>query len=164
MKPLILILLLALSAEAQSLADAARRERERQAQVRSTRMITNDDIQVLEITAAPSQPADAAPAVPAQVTSAQPQITPVDPAEKYREDLERVRARVRELQDLEVALQLQVNQLTNQLFAPVTDQGTRDQAQMRIGEVQSRLTLLRGELGQSQRTLADMVAQGPPRE
>jgi hypothetical protein len=162
MKPLILILLLALSAEAQGLADAARSERQRQAQVQSTRIITNDDIRVVEPPASQPQAAAATPAnpVPAPVTP----VTSVDPAQRYREDLEKIRARVRELQDQETALQLQVNQLTNQLFAPVTDQSTRDQAQARLGEVQSRLTLLRGELAQGQRTLADMVAQGPPRE
>src|SRR5262245_43385336 len=43
MKPLILVLLFALSAEAQSVADAARQERQRRNELKSVRVLTNED-------------------------------------------------------------------------------------------------------------------------
>jgi hypothetical protein len=107
-----------------------------------------------------------APAAAAASTppgAAAPQARP-DPAQKYRQDTERLRAEIRTLQDQEVALQLQVNQLTNQFFAPVTDQASRNQAQAGLADMQGRLTALRGVLEQTRRTLAAMEAQGPPRE
>jgi hypothetical protein len=158
MKPLIMILLVALTAEAQTLAEAARQERQRQERVQSTRTITNADLNAPD-----ARITEIRPVAPAE-TEASTSPSAQGSALQYREQLERTRARVRDLQDQEVALQLQVNQLTNQLFAPVTDQGSRDQAQSRIGEAQNRLTSLRGELAQSQRQLADLVAQGPPEE
>lgn len=183
MKPLILILLVAMSAEAQTLADLARQERFRHAQVQNRRVYTNDDARGLTIPDVPKStapataengaaPVAAAPAVatppaaPAASAArpAAPQARPVDPAQKFREDVEKVRVKIRELQDQEISLQLQVNQITNQFFAPVTDEATRSQAQTRLGEAQNRLTALRGELEQTRRTLAAMEAQGPPRE
>jgi hypothetical protein len=188
MKPLILILLLAVSAEAQTLADYARHERLRRAQMPATRVYTNDDARGVTVpealklqepvkseaansegsqtnTAAQAVAAPAAPpATAAGISTARAAAPQADPALKYRQDTERLRAEIRTLQDQEVALQLQVNQLTNQFFAPVTDEASRNQAQVRLGETQGRLTALRGVLEQTRRTLAAMEAQGPPRE
>jgi hypothetical protein len=160
MKALILLFLFAMTAEAQNLADIARAERQRQALVQSRQTFTNDNLNSAEArlteTTRATEPAPAG-------SAAAPQAAPAAAEQRFRDELERARARVRELQDQETALQLQVNQLTNQLFAPVTDQAMRDQAQMRIGDVQTRLTALRGELQLSQRILADLITQGSPR-
>ena len=59
--------------------------------------------------------------------------------------------------------QLQVNQLTNQFFAPVADQNSKDQAQARLGEAQNRLTAVQAELDQTKKTLDAMQLQGPPK-
>jgi outer membrane protein TolC len=76
----------------------------------------------------------------------------------------KLRVKVQELQDQERALQLQVNQLTSQFLAPVSDQTSRDQAQARIGETQNRLTAVRAELDQAKKTLDAMQLQGPPKQ
>ena len=188
MKLLILILFVAMSAEAQTLADYARQERLRHAQVQNRRVYTNDDARGLTVpeapkpAAAPAASAASAAAAPATTAPAAgaapvgpaaaapgarpaaPQAKPVDPAQKFREEVEKMRAKIRELQDQETALQLQVNRLTNEFFAPVTDEATRSQAQTQLGDAQNRLTALRGELERTRRTLAAMEAQGPARE
>jgi hypothetical protein len=82
---------------------------------------------------------------------------------KWNEDVAKLRAKVQELEDRERALQLQVNQLTDQFFAPVTDQNSKDQAQVRLGETQNSLMAVRTELEQTRKTLAAMQLQGPPK-
>ncbi len=175
MKPLILLLLLGVSVQAQTIADAARKERARQAHIRSAQVITGKGSERNTATppsvpaTAPRPPAPTAtPAVPAK-----PAVAPVpspapalvaDPAAKWNAEVNRLRAKVQELQDQERSLQLQVNQLTNQFFAPVSDQSSRDQAQARLGETQNKLTAVRAELDQTKKALDAMQVQGPPKQ
>ena len=123
--------------------------------------------------ATPASPATAAPAGPGQPRPAPaaapapprpPAPPPVDPAAKWNEEMGKIRARVRDLQDQEQALQLQVNQLTSQFLAPVSDQASKDQAQSRLGDTQNRLTAVRAELDQARKTLDSMQLQGPPKQ
>jgi hypothetical protein len=76
--------------------------------------------------------------------------------------MQRQRARLRELQTEETTLQLQLNDLTNQFTAPVSDENTRRQVQTRLGETQSRLNTVRRELEETRRSVQTMEAQGPP--
>lgn len=62
-----------------------------------------------------------------------------------------------------MAAQLQVTQATNLVFAPVTDEVTRSQAQSRLADAQNRLAAVRRELEDTRRALAAMETQGPPR-
>lgn len=78
--------------------------------------------------------------------------------------MDKLRAKVRQLQDQEAALQLQVNQLTAQFTAPVIDENTKNQIQTRIGETQSKLNAVRTELDQSKKALDAMTLQGPPKK
>lgn len=192
MKPLILILLAAICAEAQTLADIARQERARQARIQSARIITTEGIRttapVLAAqpapvavpaapnTTAPTAPtepnaptaptasAPSAPAAPATPAATAPAAAApaVDPVQKWNDDMQKARARLRELQTEETSLQLQLNDLTNQFTAPVSDENTRRQVQTSLGEVQNRLNAVRSELDQARRSVQAMEAQGPP--
>ena len=77
--------------------------------------------------------------------------------------MEQIRASIRSLQDEETALQLQVNDLTNQVYAPVTNLGAKSQAQAALAETQSKLVEVRKELAQTRLKLQQMEAQGPPK-
>jgi hypothetical protein len=109
--------------------------------------------------AAKPAPSEASAAVPAV-----PKPPAPDPRIKWNDDLAKLRAKVQELEDRERTLQLQVNQLTNQFFAPVSDQNSKDLAQARLGETQNSLMAVRTELEQTRKTLADMQIQGPPKQ
>ena len=180
MTTLILVLLLAVPVQAQTLADAARKERARQAHVRSTQVITGRGTQAQSTGTPPADqttpPGAAAPAAPTKEAPKEapkpaaapiPPLAPVpvaDPAVKWNAEVSRLRMKVQELEDQERTLQLQVNQLTNQFFAPVSDQSSRDQAQARLGETQNSLTSVRAELDQTKKTLDAMQLQGPPKK
>jgi hypothetical protein len=153
-----MILLAALSAEAQTLADVARRERARQAQVESVRTITTDQARsgVAVTTAAGTS------SVQTAVRPAASSPAPVDPVVQWQEETQRVRVRIRELQDQENLLQVQLNESTNQFFAPVTDQAARSAAQARIADTQRILDEVRRELVERQTRLQQLEAQGPP--
>jgi len=175
MKPLILVLLTAIAAQAQSLADVARKERARQAQVTSSRTVTNDHVKgaVPAPAPTPSAPADASkpadeakpespPSPPAAVQpSAQPNAAAVNAIQEWTAQYDKTRARIRELQDQETALQLQANDLTNRFYAPVTDQAARTQAQVSLMEVQNKLIDVRRELAQQRLALQRLEAQAP---
>jgi outer membrane protein TolC len=85
-----------------------------------------------------------------------------DPAVKWQAETARLRKKIQDLEDQERTLQLQVTQLTNQFFAPVSDQTSRDQAQAQLGETQSKLTAVRADLDQTKKTLDALQLQGPP--
>jgi hypothetical protein len=87
-----------------------------------------------------------------------------DPVAKWNGEMGKLRAKIQDLVDQERSLQLQVNQLTNQFFAPVSDQASRDQAQASLGQTQNRLMAVRAELEQSKKTLDAMQLQGPPKQ
>ena len=105
----------------------------------------------------PEAPAKLAPPPP-------PPIPVVNPTARWNEEMNRARERVQELEGQEAALQLQINQLTNQFFAPVSDQSSRDQAQARLGETQNQLMAVRVELNKAKKTLDALQLQGPPKQ
>lgn len=179
MKPLILILLVGVWVQAQTIADFARQERERQARLQSTRVVTTEDIKSADLTPAPAAttgaPAEKAPeaqaAVPAPATKAPAGAAPAttatesakpDPVKEWNEEMARVRAQIRQLQDRETATQLRINDLTNQVYAPVTTQAARNQAQTALGDAQKQLTSVREEIIKTRLKLEQMEAQGPP--
>lgn len=187
MKSLIFLVLLAIPVQAQTLADAARKERERQARTRSVRIITTEDLKrgVTPLAAAPSATTTETEAAPGEQVTAPPAATetapspapaapaaaapaPVvpanDPAKKYNEEVARLRARLQQLQDQEVQLQLEINTVTNQFFAPRTNEAARDRAQAAIRGTQAQLTAVRTELEQTRRTLLQMETLGPPKQ
>jgi hypothetical protein len=188
MKALMLLLVLAVTVQAQTVADIARRERARQARIRSSQVITGKGTQTQTKGAQPAQTTP--PAAPAAATRASNAGTPAaapkeaakeaqkpagaagrgpapvaaDPTAKWNEEVSKLRAKIQGLEDQERTLQLLVNQLTNQFFAPVTDQNSKDQAQARLGEAQNNLTAVRAELDLTKRTLDAMQLQGPPKQ
>ena len=112
MKVLVLTLFVVASVQAQSLADVARKERERQAKLRATQVITSTQPTA---TTEPQKPAGAADSREAPKVTAPPAV---DPVQLWNNQLNQLRAKVRTLQDLEMALMLQENQATNQVYAP----------------------------------------------
>jgi hypothetical protein len=132
--------------------------------------LTNESAQAVRGVPAtpPESPADSAapksPNTPTTTTPAAkptPAVPPVDPAKKFAEDVEKVRVRIRDLQGQESALQLEINALNNQFFAPVTDQATQNAAQSKITDAQTRLAGVRQELTTTRATLQQMEARGP---
>ena len=179
MKPLLLILLVSGLVEAQSIADIARRERARQAKVQAKHIITSTQSTLAEDPkpATPAAPATedakageakAAVTAPAPQTSKEPpkpQAPPaVDPVQAWNNQLDQLRARIRTLQDQELALQLQLNQANNQVFAPVTDPSTQQRALALVGQIQQQLAGVRKELEDARKTLDSMQLQGPPKK
>ena len=67
------------------------------------------------------------------------------------------------LQDEETATQLQINELNNQVYAPVTDQATKDQALTVVGAAQQKLLAVRMDLEQTRNELEALQLQGPPK-
>lgn len=153
MKAFAVILLLAMSVQAQSIADAARKERARQANVKPVVVITGI-----------GQNAGTVPSV-AQPQAPKPQGPVVaDPAKLWNDQQDQLRTKIRMLQDEETALQFKQNDLTNQVYAVVTDQATKDQAQTQLAQVQEQLATVRKDLDVSKKTLDDMQLQGPPKK
>jgi len=152
MKLLAIILSLAVSVQAQSLADAAKKERDRQANLKPVLVITSfgENIRSPE-TAAPSQE------VPKTETSAPP-----DPVKAWNDKADQLRKKILSLQEQEPLLQLKQNDLTNQVYATVIDQTTKDQAVVQLGDVQQQLAALRSDLDTAKKTLDEMVLKGPP--
>jgi uncharacterized phage infection (PIP) family protein YhgE len=149
MKPLVVILLLAISVQAQSLADAARKERERQAHLKPSVVMTGEG-----------------PAVPASAPKEVPKLQmppPPDPIKTWNEQLDQLRTKIRSLQEQETDLALKQNSLTNQVYATVIDQTTKDQAIAQLGEVQQQLATVRSDLDEAKKTLDQMQLEGPPK-
>jgi len=183
MKPLILILLVTISAEAQNLADAARQERARQAQYKSTRVFSDANAHLLKpITASepPTVPVAGSkeltkdsPAVTAAMTAAAGKNQPPVPgpaggalnapevaaADPRLMEMQNLRVRVRALEDQETSLKLQVGDLTNQVFAPLTDSTTHNEALTKLGETQAKLADVQRELGQVRISLQQLEIQ-----
>ena len=78
--------------------------------------------------------------------------------------MEKLRARIPELEDQERTLQLQVNELTNQMLAPISDQNAKDEAQSKIGAAQNKLNAVRAELDLTKKTLDELQSQGAPKQ
>ena len=153
MRAFLVILLVTASLQAQTLADAARRERARRAQLKPA--------QVINAEGAPPAPA----ATKAEDTKkpAEPPKTPADPVKEYNDQLQKLRAKLQSSMDEETAALLQINDLTNQISAPVVDQASKDQAIARLGDARQKLAAVRMELDQTRKSLDAMQAVGPPR-
>ena len=168
------MLLVAVSVQAQSLSDAARKERERQARLRPTRVIistgsieqpkpattgeqvkTGDDKtgETKEIAAEPSKQLPKPQTPP-----------PVDPVQVWNNQLNQLRTKIRALQDQEMALVLQQNQTTNQVYAPVTDPVTQERSLAQLGQIQQQLAAVRKDLDDTKKMLDAMQLQGPPKK
>jgi hypothetical protein len=176
MKSLALVLLLTVPLQAQTLADAARKERARQAGIRSAHIYQGKGTRTETTTpppatAAPKTPTQAAP-TPSTPAPAAPKAAPpkppsppvADPAAQRVAEMEKLRARIPELEDQERTLQLQVNEFTNQMLAPISDQSAKDEAQTKIGAAQSKLNAVRADLDLTKKTLDELQAQGPPKQ
>jgi hypothetical protein len=163
MKPLLVVFLIAtsISAYGQSIADIARRERARQAKSQATRIITQTQATKVE-------PANTTPPAggekPKPVEAAKPAATPVDPVQAWNAQLDQLRVKIRALQDQEMALLLQQNQVTNQVYAPVTDPATQQKSLAQLGEIQGRVAALRKELEDARRSLDALQLQGPAKK
>ena len=192
MKALILILLAATYAEAQTptLADYARQERARRAQSTGAKVYTIKSATPAPAeapaadaaTAAPgtapaagaappqagvaptpgAQPAGAQPAQPAGAPAAE--LGKPDPAQQWAEETEKLRTRIRQLADQETTTQLEINTITNRIYAPVTSVPERDRAQAELGLVQGRLSSIREELTRARLELQVREKDGPPKK
>jgi hypothetical protein len=187
MKPLILILLAATYAAAQTptIADIARQERAKRGQSTSSKVYTikapPPPVVVDPLTGAPvpdtapapgtvpaagAAPAPgAAPATPAATAApaAAPETPGDDPVRRWLEDTEKLRAKIRQLADQEMATQLEINSVTNRIYAPVTSVPERDRAQAELGVVQNRLAGIREELSRARLELQVREKDGPPK-
>jgi len=176
MKPLAVILLLAISLQAQSVADAARKEQERRASLRPVRVITSANAGKTEESKSKAPAAEEGKSPGAKPEEAKPALTaaskelskppaprPVDPVQIWNDELNKLRAKIVNLQDQETALQLRQNELTNQVYALVIDQATKDQAVAQLGQVLQQLATARTNLEEARKTLDALVLQGPPK-
>jgi TolA-binding protein len=152
MRAFLAIVLVAVSVQAQSLADTARQERERQAHLKPTQTI-------IETGGSVAVPAGA----PASKTE-EPKKAPVDPVKEYNDQMDKLREKIRSLQGEETATQLQINELNNQVYAPVVEQAEKDQALAVVGAAQMKLADVRKELDEARKTLEVLQAQGPPKK
>jgi len=154
MRALIVILLMAVCVHAQSLADVARKERERRVHLKPALVIK-----------AEGSPATAGgPATERRKPEEEPvkpQPPAVDPIKEWNEQIQKLRAKIQALQLEETATELQIIELNNQIFAPVIDQTTKDQALAHLGEARTRLAALGSELSQTTQTLETIQIQGP---
>jgi hypothetical protein len=166
MKPLLVILLMAVSVQAQSLAEAAKKERERQANLRPAKVITSIQLSKTE----PPPPAaatteQAAAATQSSAERTEPQApTPPDPVQVWNIQADQLRTKIRALQDQEMMLLLQGNQLTNQVYAPVTDPVTQERALAQLSQVQLQLATVQRDLVEARRSLDALLLQGPPKK
>jgi len=163
MKPLLVMLLIAASVHAQSIADIARKERERQSKAKSTRVIKPDEVKSAD--AAPAKPADAKPAGSETKEPAKLQEPPkVDPVQVWNNQLEQFRTKIRAFQDQETSLQLQLNQATNQFYAPVIDPATQQAAQAKVAQIQQQLADVRKGMDDAKKDMDALQLQGPPKK
>ena len=159
-----MLLLLSITAQAQSLAEIARQERARRAVLqKTTRVITNETAKTILPVQEPATPAAAPAPLPAAGEKSTEAPGKPDPLKNYNEDVARLRTELQQLQDREVQLQLNLNELTNQFFAPKTNETARRRAQEGIGKTQNELTKVRSDLEQTRKTLQQMETLGPPR-
>jgi len=155
MKPLTLILLVSLSCGAQTLVDAANQERARQAKLKSTRVYTDQNAHTIRPLVVLSAEAKAPPTPPAPVAqAAAPAASALSPAEN--ELLQKNRAKLRALEDQETAVKIQINDLTNQVYAPVTDQTTKDQGLNKLGDAMTKLTTIQRDIDQTRISLQEL--------
>jgi vacuolar-type H+-ATPase subunit I/STV1 len=158
------MLLIAASVHAQSIADIARKERERQSKAKSTRVIKPDEVKSSD--AAQAKPADAKPAgsEAAKEPAKLQEPTKVDPVQVWNNQLEQFRTKIRAFQDQETSLQLQLNQATNQFYAPVIDPATQQAAQAKVAQIQQQLADVRKGMDDAKKDMDALQLQGPPKK
>jgi hypothetical protein len=93
-----------------------------------------------------------------------PPAPAVDPAKEWNAQVDKFRTKIQALQDEEAATQLRINQLNNQIYAPVVDQAAKDQALAQVADAQQKLGAVRLELDQTRKTLEALQLQGPPKK
>ena len=177
MKPLILILLAAISLEAQNVADAARQERARQAQSKSTRVFTDGNGHLLnpitpsggavptpgtEKAQTPATPAT--PAAPAKTPAAPVAAAAAAPLDPIQEEIQKLRLRIRTLDDQDTALKLQIADITNQVYSPLTDQASHNEALTKLGETQAKQSDIQKELAQTRSKLLQLESGSAPKK
>lgn len=163
MRLFVVLLFLAVPLQAQTIADVARKERERQANLRPTVVITsveNDKAQ----TPGTAKPEDAKTAGDSKAAGKAPAPPPVDPVKMWNDEVEQLRVKLRALQDQETALQLQLGQISNQVFATVTSPEIQSQVQTQLGQTQEQLAKVRIDLVETKTKLDSMELAGPPRK
>ena len=164
------MLLVAVSIQAQSIADVARKERERQAKLKPTlvvvsnQTITSEEPKPTTPPAGQAKPEDAKAATTESSKDAKAQAPAVDPVQAWNNRLAQLRDRLRILQDQDTALQLQLNQANNQVYATVTDPATQQRALAQVGQLQLQLSAVRKELDDTRKALDSMQLQGPPKK
>jgi hypothetical protein len=189
MKALILILLLSSYAAAQdtpTIADIARQERARRGQTAS-KVYTMTDVKPAPAPAAPdtaapgttpaaqtnppapgTAPAPAAGAAPATgaapADAAATEPPKEDPLQKWLAETEKLRAQIRQLVDQESATQLDINNITNRIYTPVTSVSARDSAQAELGVAQNKLQALREQINKARAELQVREQEGPPKK
>jgi hypothetical protein len=176
MKALLVILLLTVAVQAQSIADAARKERERQANVHSNIVVKETGAPAAAAEPAANAPAVNVPAAPATegakpadsatATAAKdvPKPKTPDPVDLWNAKQDQLRAKIRDLQDQEMALELEQTAIQNQVYAPVVDPAVKDQAQAALADNLQRLAKVRGDLDSSKRELDLLQLAGPPKK
>src|SRR5678816_179637 len=193
MKALILILLAASYAAAQStpnptIADIARQERARRGQSAGTKVYTTADVKpaapepglgntptslieapavgTLPVAGAAPTAAATTPAVTPATSSAAatPEAPKEDPLQKWLAETDKMRAQIRQLADQESATQLEINQITNRIYTPVTSVPERDRAQSELGIAQVRLQAIRDQLSKARAELQAREQAGPPKQ
>src|SRR5262245_20621636 len=173
MKPLIVTLLLAVSVQAQSVADAARKERERQSKTRSTRVIISSG--TISSESKPTAAADESKAADAKGDKAKglpepskeipkAQVPSSDPVQVWNSQVNQLRSKIRGLQDQEMTLLLQQNQVTNQVYAPVTDPATQERSLAQLGQIQQQIATVRKDLEEAKKMLDALQLKGPPKK
>jgi chromosome segregation ATPase len=162
------MLLVAVSVQAQSIADVARKERERQAKLKPTlvvvsnQTITSEEPKPTTPPAGQAKPEDVKAAT--TESSKDAKAPAVDPVQAWNNRLAQLRDRLRTLQDQDTALQLQLNQTNNQVYATVTDPATQQRALAQVGQLQLQLSAVRKELDDTRKALDSMQLQGPPKK
>jgi regulator of replication initiation timing len=98
------------------------------------------------------------------MTAAAPEAPKEDPVQKWLAETEKLRAQLRQLMDQESATQLEINQITNRIYTPVTSVPERDRAQNELGIAQVRLQALRDQITKARAELLAREQEGPPRK
>jgi hypothetical protein len=98
-----------------------------------------------------------------QLPKAQAPAT-VDPVQAWNNQLNQLRSKIRGLQDQEMTLLLQQNQVTNQVYAPVTDPATQERSLAQLGQIQQQIAMVRKDLEEAKKMLDAMQLQGPPKK
>jgi hypothetical protein len=146
-----------------------RKERERQANLHSSVVIKETGTP-----AAAEQPANAPAAPAAEGAKPADSTAPAtkdlskartpDPVDLWNAKQDELRLKIRNLQDQEMALELQQTDIQNQVYAPVVDPVVKDQAQAALAQVQDKVARAREDLDSLRKELDFLQVAGPPKK